>query len=729
MMHPGPRRVFVGALLLVACAGCASAPAVVTPVTPQPMTFEQKMAWILRLEDDRVLRGPEPPAPPPPPPIKGRGRTAAAPLPPPRPSLITLLSDSEARVRRRAALAVGRTRLPEAISELAPLLTSDAEPEVRQMAAFAMGLIGAPTAAEPLTAALNDPDPLVHGRAAEALGQIAHKAAAAPIAAMMTTHIKAGVLTGIAADDLEYPKPPAVEAVRLGMYALVRLGAYDVLAATMLDGNGRPVSQWWPVAYAFRRINDPRSGAVLLNLLQSDGAITRAFAARGLGVAKELRAVKPLMTVVANEKESSSVRVEAARALADLNAGTADAALVKVVSSAGTDANLRLEVLSALGQLRSASAVEAFIELLTDAWPSIRAAAITALARTDPDAFISAISGLDPDRQWSVRAALAAALGTLGDRRGESRLMEMLRDEDQRVVPSVLNALVAMNAATAEATLMTRLESDDIAVRQTAVAGLARLKSANAIDPLLKAYDRADKDPTYVVRAAILAAVVDLDRVRAKPLLDRALQDRDWAIRVRAAALLKTIDPATDVAAQIRPAPVVPLADLNELDRMVNPKVSPVAYIDTTKGMFQVELAVLDAPRTVLNFIALARRNFLGATPLHRVVPNFVVQDGDPRGDGEGGPGYAIRDEINQLPYLRGTVGMALDWEDTGGSQFFITHSPQPHLDARYTVFGRVVQGMDVVDRLQQWDQIRSVRIWDGVNWIGGPQQENGPQQ
>ena len=74
-------------------------------------------------------------------------------------------------------------------------------------------------------------------------------------------------------------------------------------------------------------------------------------------------------------------------------------------------------------------------------------------------------------------------------------------------------------------------------------------------------------------------------------------------------------------------------------------------------------------------------------------MPNFVAQDGDPRGDGEGGPGYTIRDEINQRPYLRGTVGMALDWEDTGGSQFFITHAPQPHLDGRYTVFGRVVAG------------------------------------
>ena len=80
---------------------------------------------------------------------------------------------------------------------------------------------------------------------------------------------------------------------------------------------------------------------------------------------------------------------------------------------------------------------------------------------------------------------------------------------------------------------------------------------------------------------------------------------------------------------------------------------------------------------------------------VHRVVPNFVVQAGDPRGDGEGGPGYTMRDELSPLPYVRGTVGMALDWRDTGGSQFFITLSPQPHLDAKYTVFGRVVNGMD----------------------------------
>jgi cyclophilin family peptidyl-prolyl cis-trans isomerase/HEAT repeat protein len=682
------------------------------------MTFEQKMAWILRLEEDRVLRVPEL-ATPPPPAVAGR-RAQVQPPPPPTPSLLTLLTDSEARIRRRAALAVGRTGVPEGVPALVPLLTSDVEPEVRQMAAFAMGLIAAPTAADPLTKALSDPDPLVHGRAAEALGLIGHKPAAVAIGQMMTAHISSGALRGIAPDDVEHPKTPAIEAVRLGMYALVRLGAYDALAATLLNGNGRPVSDWWPVAYAFRRVNDPRAGAALMHLLESAGVFTRAFAARGLGVTKHAAAIKPLVALVSSDREVVNVKVEAIRSLVDLNAGPARDALIKIVTSPSLDANLRLEATTALGQLRAVDAVDLFIELLTDSWPTLRAAAVDALAQTDPEMFMTAMSGLDADRHWSVRAAVATALGTLDAHRGEPRLTLMLKDEDQRVVPAVLNALVASNAPSAEAALLARLEADDFVVRQAAANGLARLKSAKSVPALVTAYERAEKDPSYVGRAAILAAVVELDREQGRALLERALADRDWAVRVRAADLLRAIDPSADPGPRIRPAPAAALPELNDLDRMINPTVTPLAYIDTTKGMIQVELAVLDAPRTVMNFVSLAQRNFLGATPVHRVVPNFVVQDGDPRGDGEGGPGYTIRDEINQLPYLRGTVGMALDWEDTGGSQFFITHSPQPHLDARYTVFGRVVQGMDVVDSLQQWDQVRSVRIWDGVQWIGG---------
>ena len=181
--------------------------------------------------------------------------------------------------------------------------------------------------------------------------------------------------------------------------------------------------------------------------------------------------------------------------------------------------------------------------------------------------------------------------------------------------------------------------------------------------------------------------------------------------------LLRELDPsaAGGVDAQIRPAPTTADAATYQTTRLVSPPVSTAVYIETDRGIIEVELAVLDAPLTVESFVTLARKGFFDGISVHRVVPDFVIQSGDPRGDGEGGPGYTIRDELNERPYLRGTVGMALDlWRDTGGSQFFIMHSPQPHLDAKYTVFGRVISGMNVVDQIQQGDVIRRVRVWDG---------------
>ena len=135
------------------------------------------------------------------------------------------------------------------------------------------------------------------------------------------------------------------------------------------------------------------------------------------------------------------------------------------------------------------------------------------------------------------------------------------------------------------------------------------------------------------------------------------------------------------------------------------------AVVTTTKGAFTIQLLPDEAPLTVDNFIRLAERNYFRGITVHRVVPNFVIQDGDPRGDGNGGPGYQIRCEINQRPYGRGAVGMALSGKDTGGSQWFVTHAPQPHLDGGYTVFGKVVSGMDVVDSIARGDVIQSIVI------------------
>ena len=137
----------------------------------------------------------------------------------------------------------------------------------------------------------------------------------------------------------------------------------------------------------------------------------------------------------------------------------------------------------------------------------------------------------------------------------------------------------------------------------------------------------------------------------------------------------------------------------------------PRARIVTERGVLLVELFAADAPLTVHNFSTLARAGYFKDTRFHRVVPNFVAQDGDPRGDGSGGPGYAIRDEFNRRRYGRGTLGMALSGPDTGGSQYFICHAPQPHLDGHYTVFGRVLGGDDVLDRIVQGDRILRVEL------------------
>ena len=181
--------------------------------------------------------------------------------------------------------------------------------------------------------------------------------------------------------------------------------------------------------------------------------------------------------------------------------------------------------------------------------------------------------------------------------------------------------------------------------------------------------------------------------------------------------LLTKLDPAAARDAAIAPAPGQPIAPYDDR-ALIGPTTSPHVFIETAYGTVEFELAVLDAPQTSRSFMELARKGYYNGLDIHRVVPNFVFQYGDPRGDGEGGPGYTIRDELNLRTYVRGTVGMALEWPDTGGSQFFITLSPQPHLDARYTVFGHVVNGMDVVDRIKPGDVVQRIRVWDGTTWL-----------
>ena len=716
MMRPSIALVF--ALLAGSCASAPPAPA--TTPTPGPNLFEKKMASILRLEDQRMLRDPAPP-PVPPPPLVTRGQrapVAAAPEPPP--DLIEMLSDEEARIRRRAALAIGRVRLVEGVAPLVPLL-KDEEPEVRQMAAFAMGLIGAVSARDPLVDALNDPAPMVQGSAAEALGLIGAADAAEAIGRLAAQIVRSGVVTPPPGDEDDGRRDTPTSTLRLCLYALVRLKAYPQLASAVLDERGQPRVRWWPVAYALQRSEDPRALQALLTLAKESHPYTRAFAVKGLATLKDRAALPVLMPLLSSGERF--VLVETIRALGRVGDPSAAAPLLRIIRDARADPQMRLEAATAIGGIRDPEAFDPLTDLVFEASPALRAAALRSLAAIDQQNFILLLSSLDPDKDWSVRATLATILSGLPPEIGLPRVLTMVKDADQRVIPSVLAALVKLQAPNAAAVLLDRLKADDPVVRAAAATGLGDLKPADGAPALAEAYRAGQRDSGYAARAAALAALAKYGAAAAMPVLQSAFADKDWAVRVRAAMLATQLDPAAsaDVQHQIRPAPTTLAADAYRQTRLTNPPVSTQVFIDTDRGTIQIELAVLDAPLTVENFTSLARKGYFNGLAVHRVVPDFVVQDGDPRGDGEGEPGYTIRDEFNERPYLRGAVGMALDpWPDTGGSQWFITHSPQPHLDAKYTIFGRVIAGMEIVDQIQQGDVIRGVRVWDGVQMSTG---------
>jgi cyclophilin family peptidyl-prolyl cis-trans isomerase len=127
----------------------------------------------------------------------------------------------------------------------------------------------------------------------------------------------------------------------------------------------------------------------------------------------------------------------------------------------------------------------------------------------------------------------------------------------------------------------------------------------------------------------------------------------------------------------------------------------------TERGDFIIDLDGQLAPNTCALFLSLIEKDYFGAMNFHRIVPDFVVQGGDPDGGGWGGPGFNIRSEWSRADYKRTAVGIAHSGKDTGGSQFFVTLSPQPHLNGRYTIFGYVSKGMEVVDRLEVTDTFR----------------------
>ena len=674
------------ALAVLACPFFLAAAPVKTAGPSLPGSRGEKMALLLALEDTRSV---------------GDG------------ALDRLLADGDRGVRRRAALAAGRIGDVSLVPALVARM-NDTEPEVRQMTAFALGLLGDPSAAERLVAASTDADPVVRARAVEALGRVGGPRAAPAVVEAIRAALPADApVVTVRGDDPGSPKDPWLLA-RLGLFALVRLK--DVAAAeSVLLADGRPRFDWWAATWAAMRLENAALKPVLTAALKSSDPVSRALAARGLGALKDAAsfdAVAPLA-----KDADAQVVIQAVRALGAMGEARGVDVLTPLLRSPSPV--VKSEALAALALLPPAAGLRpSVVAFVGDPDPGVRAGALRALSRLDRDDFALVLSGLDPDPERSVRAAKAAALGEAGDEISQGILAAMLKDEEPGVLPAVLEAIRKAKGPASADVLRKHLEHADPAVRGAAAEGLAALGTTGVTPALQAAWRRSLADSDLEARLSIVDALAAQKEDASLPALrEVAGNDPARVVRARASAALKArgqevvwpgFEPASRTALDYRlaMAPYEPGAG-EEL-------FTPRAIVHTRHGRIEIHLDIVEAPLTSASFMELARRGFYDGLPFHRVVPGFVVQGGDPRGDGSGGPGYTLRCEIGQRFYGRGAVGMALAGKDTGGSQFFVAESPQPHLDGGYTIFGWVASGMEAVEKIRPGDRIERVEIWSG---------------
>jgi cyclophilin family peptidyl-prolyl cis-trans isomerase/HEAT repeat protein len=309
----------------------------------------------------------------------------------------------------------------------------------------------------------------------------------------------------------------------------------------------------------------------------------------------------------------------------------------------------------------------------------------------------------------------ARSAGAVGVRQS-TVLVALCTPLPERARPAFLRAYAAFKASDAAAIYERYLQENDVIVRATAAEALGEMAPDEAKTNLLvEALPRAlaDRDLNDAA-VAILDALGKQKTAKANEAIKSALASRDLEVRRKAVALLKT-NGVGDFSERIGSIKTLnSTADHRRALARIGKDVR--ATVNTSKGAFVIQFIPEEAPLTVDNFVMLARKGYFNGQIVPRVVPNFVIQTGDPRGDQNGGPGYSIRCEINEARYDRGAVGMALSGKDTGGSQWFVTHSPQPHLDGGYTVFGNVISGMDVVDKIVRGDTVKSITISETIS-------------
>lgn len=681
-------------------------------------------------------------------------------------TLEDLMASPNAAIRTRAALAAGRIGDDKALRVLTALLEKEQSEQVRAMAAFAIGEVESIKGADAILQAIKDAKATdaVRGRAVEAAGKIAAANAKDPKAKALGD----AIVEAMGSQDDTAAKLGR-DTILLGITAVLRARPTngEVVIAKLLSDPDHRIRE--DAANTLTRLRAKGASAKLRSMLQSDpDAVVRSKAAGALGAADDKAAIDILLKAAGTD-EDLRVRVSAIRSLATLKDAKAADALIERGEKLLADHKRSkfanpiektelLEIATTLGRLVPDSNNEkalSFLRGFREADKFHSAETETAFARVAPDKYVDEFSSKNNGyADWQVASAYAAGLNEIAASKDAALKLKAARALTAyiagmasgvkptyqasmlKAMPELTRANRAFKPDNLDEILRGQVANDDLYVRASAVGLLAsQPRSKENVEALKKAFDKAfiaDKDSDDA-QLATLDALYKLDKKESVGTLLMALNAPDYLVRKKAFELLADKDLQKDFPGiqtsleiarskhkdQVLPYPgsgtklgQVLNSDLDYRRAVLRKNGSVKAVLTTEKGAFTIIFTPEDAPLTVDNFIKLARSGYFNGLTVHRVVANFVMQDGDPRGEGNGGPGWSIRCEVNMLPYDRGAVGMALSGKDTGGSQYFVTHAPQPHLDGGYTVFGHVNEtDMKVVDNIVRGDKILSVRI------------------
>lgn len=619
------------------------------------------------------------------------------------PALQEALRAKNEKERRQAALAFGRIQNGAGITPLQELL-KDKVPSVRATAAFALGQFGwqaefADKREGEIQAALqnllSDKDAQVRYEAAIALGKVGLE---------KTPEL----IDGFFKDKDANVRRAAVQS--LFRYRLVmRLRDADkdpgelpaaAFSNLMELSKDRDHNVRAAVAYYFARNADPRGEKVCGELAKDRFRWASLYALMGLAKMKAKKSKDVYVWALKHPEYQNR--------FASVNGLIASGEKIGQFNFLRSDRSFHVRAAFAQGLDPKDAEDEKLLKLMLeqDGSISVRAEAMKTLAKGKADKDLRAwLDVFVKDPEWVIREGAVSASEKLPTPEREKFLLEALKDSNVNVRAPALEALVGLKTPSGIAKLKEALASPHLAERATAVSLLKDRTESEVIEMAWQAYTASSDRKWVETRQDIvdLFAKTKSDTTTAK--LREILNDPDTSVRAKARKVLVSrgvSDLPPDKPVEITVSPY----------RDQTLKKNPKVVFKTSRGNFTIECFADEAPIHVADFIGHVKSNFYNGLSWHRVVPNFVVQGGDPDGTGYGDAGYSMRAEINRILFDRGTLGMPRSQGfNTGGSQLFFTHVPTPHLDGQYTVFGRVTSGMEVLDRIERGDKIISVSL------------------